>query len=150
MSAERKRVLFVCIGNSCRSQMAEAFARAYGSDVIIPASAGLAAASSIASETMQAMHEKSIDLRDQFPKNLRHLARVQFDLIVNMSGFPLPDDLKKTRVVEWDVPDPVQLPYDEHCEIRDLIERRVMQLVMDLRREQSAPRFRGQGSWRPR
>ena len=44
MSQHLKRVLFVCIGNSCRSQMAEGFARAYGSDVMAPASAGLAPA----------------------------------------------------------------------------------------------------------
>lgn len=146
MNGERKRVLFVCIGNSCRSQMAEAFARAYGSDVMIPASAGLTAASSIASDTMEAMHEKSIDLRDQFPKSLRHMSRAQFDLVINMSGMPLSDDLKSARVVDWEIPDPVLLPYDEHCEIRDLIERRVMQLILDLRRDQSGPRLKGQGS----
>ena len=145
MSDERKRVLFVCIGNSCRSQMAEAFARVYGSDVIIPASAGLAAAAFIARDTMQAMNEKSIDLRDQFPKSLRHMSRAQFDLVINMSGMPLPEDLKSTRVVDWDVPDPVLLPYDEHCEIRDLIERRVMQLILALRRDNSGPRLKAPG-----
>ena len=146
MNGERKRVLFVCIGNSCRSQMAEAFARAYGSDVMIAASAGLTAAAFIAPDTMEAMHEKSIDLRDQFPKNLRHMSRAQFDLVVNMSGVPLGDEVKSTRVLEWDVPDPVMLPYDEHCEIRDLIERRVMQLILELRRDNSGPHLKGQGS----
>jgi arsenate reductase len=150
VSDVRKRVLFVCIGNSCRSQMAEAFARVYGSDVIIPASAGLAAAAVIAPDTMQAMHDKSIDLRDQFPKSLRHMSRVQFDLVVNMSGEPLPGDLKRAREVDWEVPDPVTMSFDEHCEIRDLIERRVMQLILELRRAQTAPQFKGQGSeWRP-
>ena len=48
-----KRVLFVCIGNACRSQMAEAFARTYGSDVMIAASAGLAPAMGVAPDTMQ-------------------------------------------------------------------------------------------------
>jgi arsenate reductase len=145
MTEERKRVLFVCIGNACRSQMAEAFARAYGSDVIIPASAGLAPAGYIAPETMRAMEDKSLDLRDQFPKALRHMSRAQFDLVINMSGKALPDSLK-ARVVTWDVPDPVLMPYDEHCEIRDLIERKVMQLILELRRDRPAPPFQGQGS----
>jgi arsenate reductase len=141
----RKRVLFVCIGNSCRSQMAEAFARAYGSDVIIPASAGLAPTNSIAPETMEAMEEKNLDLRDQFPKSLQHMSRVQFDLVVNMSGMGLPSGMN-TRIVDWDIPDPVLMPYDEHCEIRDLIERKVMQLILELRRDQPGPRLKGQGS----
>ena len=64
----KKRVLFVCVGNACRSQMAEGFARTYGSDVMIPASAGLAPASGVASATIRAMDEKNIDLRDHFFK----------------------------------------------------------------------------------
>src|SRR5271156_244497 len=51
---EKKRVLFVCIGNSCRSQMAEAFARAYGSDVMVAQSAGLSPATTISAVTKQA------------------------------------------------------------------------------------------------
>ncbi len=145
MTEERKRVLFVCIGNSCRSQMAEAFARAYGSDVIIPASAGLAPASYIAPDTMKAMGDKSLDLRDHFPKAVRHISRAQFDLVVNMSGMRLPTELKG-RVVDWDVPDPILMPYDEHCEIRDLIERKVMQLILELRRDKPDQRFKGHGS----
>ena len=82
----KKRVLFVCIGNSCRSQMAEGFARTYGDDVLIAASAGLAPAFSVAPDTQRAMLEKNIDLRDHFPKSIRHLGRSQFDLVVNMSG----------------------------------------------------------------
>ena len=42
-------------------------------------------------DTVRAMAEKDIDLRDHFPKDLRHLRRLQFDLVVNMSGLPLPD-----------------------------------------------------------
>jgi len=145
VTEERKRVLFVCIGNACRSQMAEAFARAYGSDVIIPASAGLAPAVYIPSDTMRAMEDKSLDLRDHFPKALRHVSRAQFDIVINMSGMGLPDSLN-ARVITWDVPDPVLMPYDEHCEIRDLIERKVMQLILELRRDKPAPPFTGQGS----
>ena len=66
--------------------MAEAFARAYGADVIIPASAGLAPAMRVPGDTRNAMNEKGIDLRDHFPKGIRNLGRAEFDLVVNMSG----------------------------------------------------------------
>src|ERR1043166_7470139 len=104
--------------------MAEAFARAYGSDVLIAASAGLAPAATIARDTMRAMEEKGLDLRDHFPKAIRHLGRSQFDLIINMSGFELPGP-PAAPVREWEIPDPVLLEYEEHCEVRDLIERMV-------------------------
>jgi arsenate reductase len=144
--AYKKRVLFVCIGNACRSQMAEGFARALGSDVMIPASVGLAPAPAVAPDSIRAMEERNIDLRDHFPKSLRHLGRADFDLVINMTGFFLPKEFK-ARVVDWEVADPVFMGYAEHCEVRDTIEQRVMNLVLELRQ---APRtqFRGQGSGR--
>jgi len=143
---EKKRVLFVCIGNSCRSQMAEAFARTYGTDAIIPASVGLRPAAKIASDTLRAMDDKNIDLRDQFPKSLRDLGRPDFDLVINMSGFFLPPEFK-WKVVDWEVPDPVTMDFEQHCEVRDAIERRVMNLILELR-VAPPPKFRGQGSGR--
>jgi len=135
VSAPLKRVLFVCLGNSCRSQMAEAFARAHGSDVIIPSSAGLTPARGIAPDTLRAMSEKGLDLSEHFPKSLRRLDRARFDLVINMSGFELPDSLGQ-EVRAWDIPDPVFLEYEEHCEVRDAIERLVRNLILELRREQ--------------
>ena len=131
--SSKTRVLFVCIGNSCRSQMAEGFARKYGSDVLIPASAGLAPAMIIAPDTVRAMDEKNIDLRDHFPKTIKQLGRAQFVLVINMSGFDLPADLT-TPVREWDVPDPISETYQTHCLIRDEIESLVMGLILELRR----------------
>ena len=134
MSPDHKtRVLFICIGNSCRSQMAEGFARKYGGDVIIAASAGLAPAFMVAVDTVRAMDEKNIDLRDHFPKSIRQLGRSQFDLIVNMSGYDLPPDVI-TPVRTWDVPDPIAEDFETHCQIRDDIEGRVMRLILELRR----------------
>ena len=92
--------------------MAEAFARAYGSDVLVAASAGLTPAISVADDTMRAMLDKGLDLRDHFPKSIRHLGRAQFDIVINMSGFDLPDSVG-TSIRTWDVPDPVFLKFDE-------------------------------------
>jgi len=127
------RVLFLCIGNSCRSQMAEGFARKYGADVIVAASAGLAPAFMVAPDTVHAMDEKNIDLRDHFPKSLKQLGRAQFDLIINMSGYELPPEVL-TPVRRWDVADPIAEDYETHCKIRDEIESLVMGLILELRR----------------
>lgn len=140
-----KRVLFVCLGNACRSQMAEGFARAYGSDVLIPASAGLTPASNVAPDTISAMADKGINLREHFPKHLRHLGRAKFDLAINMSGLPLPDGIAG-EVRGWAVEDPVWMDYDEHCEIRDQIERLVMDLILELRRQQKTSELRPFGT----
>jgi arsenate reductase len=149
MSDPLKRVLFVCVGNACRSQMAEAFGRAYGQDAMVAASAGIAPANAVARDTVRAMAEKEIVLDGQFPKSIRHLGHSQFDLVVNMTGFALPDGIG-AAVVEWSVPDPVSMKYEEHCAVRDEIERLVMNLILKLRGEQRVPRFRGQGSGRLR
>jgi arsenate reductase len=132
---EMQRVLFVCIGNSCRSQMAEGFARAYGKDVMIAASAGVAPAMVVAADTHRAMEEKNISLADHFPKSVQQLRNVRFDLIVNMSGVDLADFAgTPTRI--WTVRDPIGTKYETHCEIRDEIESAVMELILQMRREQ--------------
>src|SRR2546428_11801684 len=66
----KKRVLFVCIGNSCRSQMAEGFARAYGSDVMVARSAGLSPGTAIAPLTAQGLAAGKLRIRDRFPEGL--------------------------------------------------------------------------------
>ena len=61
-------MLFVCIGNSCRSQMAEAFARAYGADIMEVQSAGLSPATYIAPLTKQTLGEHNLNIDDHFPR----------------------------------------------------------------------------------
>jgi arsenate reductase len=130
-----KRVLFLCIGNACRSQMAEAFARAYGSDVLAPSSAGFAPALRVPDDTVRAMHEKNLDVSARIPKSISDLSGAEFDLIINMSGYPLPQG-NGTPLRDWDVPDPIVMDYAEHCQVRDQIEMLVMKLILELRREQ--------------
>jgi len=66
---------------------------------------------------------------------------------VNMCQRTLPEGMAG-RVVEWEIPDPIGMSYQEHCQVRDEIERKVAGLIDELRREQQAPHFRGQGSGR--
>jgi len=128
-----QRVLFVCLGNACRSQMAEGFARAYGKDVMTPESAGLLPAMAVPIETKQTMAEKNLDISSQFPKPMSAFPNGHFDLVVNMSGYPL---ARYPAATEWKVRDPIGGTADEYRAVRDQIEHLVMQLILGLRRAQ--------------
>jgi protein-tyrosine-phosphatase len=92
----------------------------------------------IAPHTIQCMEERHAGLADQFPKHIRLMARGEFDLLVNMSGQLLPDFVH-WPVRTWHVPDPVAMDYEGHCAVRDQIERLVMELILELRREGNRP-----------
>ena len=140
--SRKQRVLFLCIGNACRSQMAEAFARSYGSDVLVPFSAGLAPAQQVPDDTLRAMDEKNLTLDGQFPKGMADFAQEKFDFVINMSGFSAPY-VAGAIVREWTVPDPVGMNYENHCKVRDQIEDLVMKFILELRRQEKTPRGSG-------
>ncbi|MDQ2777446.1 MAG: arsenate reductase ArsC [Acidobacteriota bacterium] len=129
-----KKVLFLCIGNSCRSQMAQGFARCYGSDVLTCDSAGLAPASIVQTMTKKVMEAKNINIDDQYPKNLDSVPLRDFDLIINMSGNPMPTRLT-IEVREWKIEDPIGRPEELYVKVRDQIEMQVMQLILEVRRD---------------
>ncbi len=126
------RVLFVCIGNSCRSQMAEGFARAYGQGVWEVESAGLMPAAIVAPLTRQVMEEKGVDLGDQFPKPLDWVHPETCDLVVNMCGYPLPETLQ-APVRDWNVDDPIGRSEKVYRKVRDQIEDLVLALIEEVR-----------------
>jgi arsenate reductase len=128
----KKRVLFVCIGNSCRSQMAEGFARAYGEDVLIAASAGISPASIVQLLTQQVMAARNIRIDHQFPKGMEILKHQPFDVIVNMSGQPLPP-APGAAIREWPVRDPIGESEAVYKAVAEQIEGLVMRLILELR-----------------
>src|SRR5271166_4763718 len=129
----KKRVLFVCIGNSCCSQMAEGFARAYGSDVIDAHSAGLSPSTIIAPLTRQVLEERKINIAGHFPKALEMVAGEKFDIVVNMSGARLV--VPAGRVIDWPVTDPIGQKPEVYRSVAGLIEGLVMRLILELRSE---------------
>ncbi|MBI4908981.1 MAG: hypothetical protein HY820_35500 [Acidobacteria bacterium] len=126
------RVLFVCLGNAIRSQMAEGFARCYGADVMVARSAGLAPATHIMPLTRKVLIEKNIDLGDVFPKSISDHGPEPFDLVVNLSGYPLPKEVK-APVREWKVKDPMGSKEQAYRDAAGIIERMVMDLILELR-----------------
>jgi arsenate reductase len=128
----KKRVLFVCIGNSCRSQMAEGFARAYGADVLVAASAGLSPAAIVQPLTTQVMAARNVRIDGQFPKGMEIVTREQFDVIVNMSGEKLPV-APRAKIREWPVRDPIGQTEAVYKAVAEQIEGLVMRLILELR-----------------
>ncbi|MFL6350739.1 MAG: low molecular weight phosphatase family protein [Bryobacteraceae bacterium] len=129
-----RRVLFLCIGNSCRSQMAEGFARTYGSDVMEAASAGLSPAGIVQPLTKQVMRAKNINIDDQYPKDLSAIDASGFDLIINMSGAKLPARIP-IEVRDWAIEDPIGQSEQVYLAVGEQIEHLVMNLILELRRE---------------
>jgi arsenate reductase len=130
-ASAKKRVLFVCIGNSCRSQMAEAFARAYGSDILEVQSAGVSPATMIAPQTKQVLAERNLHIEDHFPKSMDIIRRQPFDLVVNMSGIPVV--LPGARIVQWAVQDPIGQKESVYRTVASQLEGLVMRLILELR-----------------
>ncbi len=140
MSTLRKtKVLFVCVGNSCRSQMAEAFARHRHADVLEPSSAGTHPLGHIAEPTRQAMAEKDCPVDGQYSKGLPENVSEFDGLIVNMTGRPGSRLFPGARVVDWDVDDPFGDDLPVHRRVRDEIERLVDRLADSLRPSRHRP-----------
>ena len=131
-ASRRRRVMFLCLGNVCRSQMAEGFARQLGQDVFDSVSAGLAPGMMVDPVTIKLMREKGIDIEGHFPKEIKLAAHRGVDLVINMSGYPAPE-MPGVAVREWKVEDPHMKAEKLHRQVRDQIEALVMELVMELR-----------------
>jgi arsenate reductase len=119
--------------------MAEGFARALGPHVLSAESAGLAPAPMVAPITREVMLERDIDLSGHFPKGLDEVDLAGYDLVVNLSGYPLP--LPVTAPVrEWEVPDPIGANRVFHERVARQVEELVRSLIAELARDRPAER----------
>jgi len=126
----RKKILFVCTENACRSQMASAFARYHAGDKIEVESAGSETAQEIDPVMEEVMREKGIDMAFRKPKSIEEAARlVKPDLIISMGCEEACPLFPGTRNQEWPVPDPAGKPIEVMREIRDEVEQRVRRLI---------------------
>ncbi len=127
-----KRVIFVCVENSNSSQMAEAFARVHGGDAVEAASAGSRPSGRVNPKAVEAMKELGYDLTAHRSKGLADFDGQEFDAAVTMGcgdDCPL---VRAKRRIEWDIPDPKDLPPEQFREVRDLIGRKVKELLANL------------------
>lgn len=127
-----KLVIFVCVENSNRSQMAEAFARIHGGGTVEAVSAGSRPSGRINPKAVEAMKAVGYDLTTHASKGLDGFNGKPFDAAVTMGcGDECPLVLADQRV-DWQIPDPKELPPDRFNEVRDLIERKVKELIATL------------------
>ena len=127
-----KKILFVCIENAGRSQMAEAIARAYGVDAT---SAGTIPAAAVNPMVVEAMQERGFNLSSSKPKLLTDQMIEEADYVVTM-GCKVEDVCPKPlivkmekKLVDWHIDDPKGKPIEEVRKIRYTIEDRVIELL---------------------
>ena len=126
-----KRVLFVCVENANRSQMAEAFARIHGGDAVEAMSAGSKPSGVINPKAVRFMAERDYDLAAHGSKSLDE-ATGEFDAVVTMGcGDDCPWVPARIRE-DWALPDPKHMDDDGYRAVRDEIERRVQALLAAL------------------
>jgi protein-tyrosine-phosphatase len=127
-----KRVIFVCVENSNRSQMAQAFARIHGKGRVEAFSAGSRPSGRINPKAVEAMREVGYDLTRHASKGLEEFNGKPFDAAVTMGcGDECPLVIASRRV-DWQIPDPKHLPPEEFRKVRDLIEKNVVELLRNL------------------
>lgn len=132
MPQRRPAILFLCVHNAGRSQMAAAFAKNIGEHRIVVHSAGSAPGESLNSAVVEAMRERGIDISAEAPANLTDAMGRGADVIVTMGcGDECPVYFGK-RYVDWELPDPAGKSVGEVRPIRDDIEQRVSALIEDL------------------
>jgi arsenate reductase len=129
-----KRMLFVCVENAGRSQMAEEFASQYGKGRVIASSAGVRLAEKVSPIVVEVMKERGIDISSNSPKLLTPKMVEEADQVITMGCSVekiCPAPLFK-KVTDWNLEDPKGLPIEKVREIRDEIERKVTKLLEDI------------------
>jgi len=128
-----RKILFVGIENSTRSQMAEAFARMHGEGVLEAHSAGSAPADVVNPGAIQAMEEVGFDLTDHRSKSLDEVPLGPWDRVITMGCSEECPWVPAARRDNWALPDPKTMGAEALGRLRDQIERRVKELVADCR-----------------
>jgi arsenate reductase (thioredoxin) len=141
------KVMFLCTGNSCRSQMAEGFAREFGEGLIEPYSAGLMAAG-VNRRAVEVMKEKGIDISRQRSKEIDEGLLVDMDVIVTLCGNAeesCPVTPPSIRRIHWPIKDPVgtigteEEIMKEFRRARDEIQEKVRRLTGELKSGRNSP-----------
>lgn len=132
MPRPMKTILFVCVENSNRSQMAEAFARMHGAGRVQAASAGSRPSGRINSKAVAAMQEVGYELITHASKGLEAFNGTAVDVAVTMGCGDECPLVRAARREDWQIPDPREMSPEEFRGVRDLIERKVLALLASL------------------
>ncbi len=132
MSKDQPEVLFVCVHNAGRSQMAAVLTHHLGVGKVLVRSAGSAPASEINPRVLEAMREIGLDLSHEFPKPLTDEAVRAADVVITMGCGDACPIFPGKRYLDWEVDDPAGQPIEAVRRIRDEIQKRVEGLLAEL------------------
>ncbi len=136
-----KKILFVCVENSNRSQMAEAFAVMHGKEIVKPFSAGSKPSGRINEKAIRAMKEKGYDLSWHHSKSIEEIlseisdGEKQFDFVITMGCGDDCPYVKSVYREDWNIPDPREMNADAFNSVRDNIEKEVLKLLNKIKTE---------------
>ncbi len=126
-----KKIVFVCVENASRSQMAQGFAETHGQGKMEVYSAGSRPSSQVDPLAIEVMKEKGIDLSARRPKSLNDLPPIEMDYLVTMGCEETCPAIPAKKVIEWEIPDPKGKSLDTFRNIRDMIEEKVRTLLKE-------------------
>ncbi len=124
-----KQILFVCIENSNRSQMAQAFANMYGAGKVVAYSAGSRPSGVVNPKAIEFMKEVGYDLSTHQSKSLDEVPDVLFDYVVTMGCGDACPLVRANKRIDWNIPDPRELSGDAFRDVRDMIGSKVYDLI---------------------
>ena len=132
MNKPKSKMVFICVENARRSQMAQGFAEALGREKVEVYSAGSRPSQQIDPMIIEVMKEKGIDLSSKRPKSLNDLPPIEMDYLVTMGCEETCPAVLAKKIVEWEIPDPKGKPIDEIRRIRDMLEAKVKMLLEEV------------------
>ena len=132
----KKRFLFVCVENSNRSQMAEAFARIHGGESVEAYSAGSRPSGVVNPKAIASMAEIGYDLSTHDSKSLDEIPQGEYDFVATMGCGDACPFIRAKHRADWQIPDPKNLEPDEFRKVRDLIEGKVRTALANRSNEQ--------------
>lgn len=124
----RKKVAFICVHNSCRSQMAEGWAKKLGSDVLEVYSAGTEKYPEVKLLAVQVMEEAGVDMSGHTPKLLTDIPE-EVDILITMGCNVVCPFISNSHSEDWGLDDPSGGPIEDYRETRDLIKDKVEDLI---------------------
>jgi len=127
--SEKNKFLFVCVENSCRSQMAEAFAKIYGGNSVDAFSAGSRPSGVINPKAIESMGEIGYDLSTHGSKSLDDLPDIEWDFVATMGCGDECPFVRAKRREDWQILDPKKMTIEDFRKVRDQIGKRVRSLL---------------------
>jgi arsenate reductase len=122
MKKGKIKIVFICVENARRSQMAQGFAEVFGGEKVEAFSAGSIPSSQIGPIVIEVMKEKGIDLSSKRPKGLNDLPPIEMDYLVTMGCEEIYPAVLSKNILEWDIPEPKGKSIDIVKNIREIIE----------------------------